>query len=376
MGRAILRVRSIASTLTAGAGLPNKRATAQKRGAPYALAMRSDLRAPRAALILVLLLAACGGGQLASEAPTLDPGPTSSNPIASPATGCVAAPAPASNLPGWTTAAKAPTIFPVIVNSTGSLTCGENRLLFTFLDATNRPVGAPDRTASVALFNLGRDGSTATERFDGRFVWGIENERGFYVANVTFPEAGRWGAEFATTVNGGAPELIRMVFDVATSSPVVRVGQPAPPSDTLTAASVDGSLVRISTDTHPDPAFYRTSVKDAVAGHQPFVLIFATPKFCTSAQCGPTLDRVKPLAADFPTVAFIAVEPYLLTYQNGSLQPVLDANGELQAVPAVGEWGLLSEPWVFVVNRDGIVTASFEGVVATDEIRAATEAIK
>lgn len=323
-----------------------------------------------------MLLAACDGGQLVSNVPTLDPGSSATTPASSPATGCAAAPAPAADLPGWTTAPEAPTVFPVVVNSAGSLTCGENRLLFTFLDASNRPVGAPDRTVSVALFNLGRDGSTATERLDGRFVWGIENERGFYVANVTFPEAGRWGAEFSTSVNGGAPEVIRMTFDVATSSPVIRVGQRAPASDTLTAASVNGDLARISTDAHPDPAFYRTSVKSAVASHQPFVLIFATPKFCTSAQCGPTLDRVKPLAADFPTVAFIAVEPYLLTYQNGSLQPVLDAGGDLQAVPAVGEWGLLSEPWVFVVNRDGIVTASFEGVVATDELRAATEAIK
>ncbi|MEO8469996.1 MAG: hypothetical protein ABI573_10060 [Chloroflexota bacterium] len=338
--------------------------------------MRSDFRAPSATLVVVLLLAACGGGQPASEVPTVGPSTSATSPIPSSATGCVAAPAPAANLPGWTTAPKAPAVFPVVVNSAGSLTCGDNRLLFTFLDATNRPVGAPDRTATVALFNLGRDGSTAVERFDGRFVWGIENERGFYVANVKFPEAGRWGAEFSTSVNGSAPELIRMVFDVATSSSVIRVGQHAPASDTLTAASVNGSLARISTDTHPDPAFYKTSVKDALAAHDPFVLIFATPKFCTSAQCGPTLDRVKPLAADFPTVTFIAVEPYLLTYQNGSLQPVLDANGDLQAVPAVTEWGLLSEPWVFVVNRDGIVTASFEGVVATDEIRAATEAIK
>ena len=274
------------------------------------------------------------------------------------------------------TAQQAPTVFPVVVNSARSLTCGENRLLFTFLDAANQPVSAPNRTVRLTLFNIGRDGAAATQTVDGHFVWGIENVRGFYTANVTFPEAGIWGAEFVTAVDGGTPESIRMTFEVATSSVVVRVGQKAPASDTLTAASVGGDLARISTDPKPDPALYRTSVKDALAAHDPFVLIFATPKFCTSAQCGPTLDRVKPLAAEFPSVTFIAVEPYLLTFQDGTLQPLLDAQGNLQAVQAVDDWGLLTEPWVFVVNRDGIVTASFEGVVAADEIRAAADAVK
>ncbi|TAL08292.1 MAG: hypothetical protein EPO00_07445 [Chloroflexota bacterium] len=337
--------------------------------------MRLVRRDPRLFMGLVLLVAACGGGA-GSLAPTTMPTGTSASASGSPAGGCAAAPAPPANQPGWTTAPKAPSVFPTIVNSARSLTCGDNRLLFTFLDPDNRPVGAPDRSATLKLFDLGRDGGTPTQSADGRFVWGIENERGFYIANVTFAEAGIWGAEFTTSVAGGDPEVIRMTFEVATSSPVVRVGQRAPASETPTAATAGGDLARITTDPNPDPAFYRVSVKGAIEAHRPFVLIFATPKFCTSAQCGPTLDRVKPLAADFPTVAFIDVEPYLLTYQNGSLQPVLDASGNLQIVPAVADWGLLSEPWVFVVDKDGIVTASFEGVVSTDEIRAAAEAVK
>jgi len=305
------------------------------------------------------------------------PGPVVSEaPTGSGETGCTAAPAPPDNQPGWATAEQAPSVFPVIVNSGGSLTCGKNRLLFTFLDDKNNPVAAPDRTASIALFDLGRNGNEPTETEEGSFVWGIEGTRGFYVANVAFPEAGRWGAEFTTAAGGGSPEKIRMTFDVATSSPVVRVGDRAPASDTPTAASVAGDLARLSTDRSPDPALYQTSVKAALAAHEPFVLIFATPKFCASAQCGPTLDRIKPLAADYPGVAFIHVEPYELAFRDGGLQPVLDAQGGLQPVPAVLEWGLLTEPWVFVVDRDGIVRASFEGVVSVDEIRAAADAVK
>lgn len=337
--------------------------------------MRSTVRRFATALVLGSLVVGCGAGGSNGAGATATPAADATSGTAGPGA-CTAAPSPPDKQEGWTSAAKAPTVFPVIVNSSGSLTCGQNRLLFTFLDAENRPVAKPDRTASITLFNLGRDGAKSTNQVDGTFVWGIENERGFYIANVTFPEAGRWGAEFATAAAGAALETIRMTFDVATSSPVVRLGDRAPASETPTAASVGGDLSRISTDPHPDPAFYATSVKAALAAHQPFVLIFATPKFCTSAQCGPTLDRVKPIAAQFPTVAFMHVEPYEMTFQNGALQAALDAQGQLQATKIVAEWGLLSEPWVFVVDRTGIVTASFEGVVSVDEVTAAANAVK
>ena len=321
-----------------------------------------------------LLVAACSAGA-GSSGPAGGTPATTSAPGAPGSAACVAAPTPPADQEGWTTAPSEPSVFPVIVNSSGSLTCGENRLVFTFLDAENRPVGRPDRGASVALYNLGRDGAEPTGSAVGSFVWGIEGERGFYVASVTFAEAGEWGAEFTTTAADGSPEKIRMTFEVATSTPVVRVGDPAPASETPTAASAGGDLARISTDPSPDPAFYERSVKEALAGGEPFVLVFATPKFCASAQCGPTLDRVKPLAAEFAEVRFINVEPYELTFLDGGLQPVLDANGGLVATGTVLDWGILSEPWVFVVGRDGVVTGSFEGVVGTDELRAAVAAV-
>ena len=94
------------------------------------------------------------------------------------------------------------------------------------------------------------------------------------------------------------------------------------------------------------------------------MVVFATPAFCQSAQCGPTLDRVKAgRGQSHPNVAFINVEPYKLQFTEGRLQPVLDANNQLQPVDAVNEWKLLSEPWIFTVDSKGIVRGSFEGVV-------------
>jgi hypothetical protein len=116
-------------------------------------------------------------------------------------------------------------------------------------------------------------------------------------------------------------------------------------------------------------------VADALAAHEPFILVFATPKFCTSAQCGPTLDRLKPIAEAHPDVTFINVEPYKLKVVDGQLQPELDANGALQATDTTNAWGLLTEPWIFAVDRDGVVRGSYELIVSDAELDAALDAI-
>ena len=207
-------------------------------------------------------------------------------------------------------------------------------------------------------------------------MWAIEGSRGVYIASVDLTEAGLWGAEFTTAAAGEASETVRITFDVQPTGTTKRVGDKAPASKTPTLADVGGDVARISSDAAPEPAFYQTSVDTAIAEGKPFLLAFATPKFCTTGQCGPTLDRVKPLVEDYPTVAFINVEPYELAMVSGQLQPTLDAQGQLKPVQAVNEWGLLSEPFIFVVDRTGTITASFEGIVGEDELRTALDAVK
>ena len=100
------------------------------------------------------------------------------------------------------------------------------------------------------------------------------------------------------------------------------------------------------------------------------MLVFATPKFCATAQCGPTLDKLKPIAAANPDLTFINVEPYQLEEVDGQLQPVL-TNDQLTTAPATDAWRLPSEPWIFVVDGDGIVQGSFALIVGDEELEAA-----
>lgn len=293
--------------------------------------------------VLALVVAACGS-----------PAPTGS-----------AVPSAAS---GWGIPTTPPVLTPVLVSN--AIAKGRARILFLYLDKGNNPVSAPDRTAKVAFYDIDRDPNKVVTTAEGAFVWTIKDERGMYIVNVDLPDAGTWGAEFTTQAPGSPAETVRMTFSVRDAPPEIAVGAKAPASKTPTAADVGGDLSKVSTDAKPDPAFYKTSVSDALAAKKPFIVIFATPKFCTSAQCGPTLDQLKPIAAAHPEITFINVEPYQLKLVDGALQPVLDANNQLQATEITNQWGLISEPWIFAVDRNGIVQGSYSLTITDAELNA------
>jgi hypothetical protein len=166
-----------------------------------------------------------------------------------------------------------------------------------------------------------------------------------------------------------------MIFSVRDKTDTPAIGADAPASDTLTATD-PAAIVAISTDQDPDPRLYTLSVKDAIGAGKPFVLVFATPLFCTSGTCGPALDLVKQVMPDYiGRVNFIHVEPYLLQVTDGRTQPALDVLGHPQPVRAVVEWGLPTEPYVFVVDAHGKVAAKFEGMAYPDELTAALDAL-
>ncbi len=319
-------------------------------------------RSSLAVLAVVLgaaLVAACsatGGGATAGAGGT-------------PAGGSAATPGPSTIGTG-----KAPFI-PQIVSS--QQVVGPNRFVFGIDDAKGQTsIGTPDLAVEVGFQSSATPAATI-EAVPATFIWAIQGERGVYAANVTFPAAGDWVALFRAT-GAGLPSdaTVSVQFQVQQTGVVVPIGAQAPSVVTPTAATA-ADIPKIATDPDPDPAFYTTSEDQALARHEPFVLVFATPKFCVSKQCGPTLDGIKAVAkTEAPGIVFINVEPYKLTYANGSLQPVLDASGQLQATDATTAWRLLSEPWVFVVDKQGIVRASFETIVSPDELKAAIAAVR
>lgn len=299
--------------------------------------------------------------------------------IALAACGTTAPPAPtqrasADGYPGWPIGPDPnAAMVPLIVSS--ELVPGPNRFLFSLTDTANALIAAPDLATTARFYDLAADPATPVAEADGVFIWTVPDRIGLYHATVDFGRAGPWGIEIAAAKAGQAEATVRARFDVRESGTTPALGSKAPASATLTADTPDG-IAAISTDTHPDPDFYRTSVADALAAGRPFVLVFATPLFCSSQACGPTLENVKGIAAPYKDrVDFIHVEPYKLRQVDGGLQPEYDASGGFQIVPAVAEWGLPTEPWVFVVAADGTIAAKFEGAVGAEELRGVLDAL-
>ena len=264
-----------------------------------------------------------------------------------------------------------PAILPIPITS--AFHVGDNRIVFTLTDSSGqKQVAGPDRTLTIGYH--GPNGATIPPTAQA-FIWAIEGVNGVYVGRATFPTAGQWTADFTTTAPGSAVETTTFGFDVRDRLEVVSPSDPAPSVKTPTLADVGGDVSKISSDPKPEKRFYETSEADALAAKKPFVLIFATPKFCQTATCGPTLDRLKPVAAAHPEMTFINVEPYKLEDTNGSLQPVLTGQ-DLTPVDATIAFKLSTEPYVFVVGADGKVSASFELVFSPAEIEAAIKAVE
>ncbi|MEO8639553.1 MAG: hypothetical protein ABI458_06540 [Chloroflexota bacterium] len=262
---------------------------------------------------------------------------------------------------------------PVIVSA--ELGTGHSRVLITLQDGDGRSLAAPAVTVEERFFDLDASTDTPVSQVDGTFRWLIPDAKAIYTSSADFARAGNWGIEVTGHEAGEPDRTARAIFSVRETTETPAIGADAPPSDTLTATD-PAAIKAISTDTDPDPAFYALSVKDAIAAGKPFVLVFATPLFCTSGTCGPALDLVRQVAPDYAgRVNFIHVEPYLLQVTDGGTQPELDVLGHPQPVRAVVEWGLPTEPYVFVVDADGKVVAKFEGMAYPDELTAALDAI-
>jgi len=316
--------------------------------------MRYRLFALVALLAAGLALAACGGGAVGTPS----------------APGSVA---PASASPGDGSASGDPQILPLLISS--EITKGQTRFVFALTDRANQLVAAPDVPVHLELYDVAAAPDAVAFEADARFLWAIEGQKGLYVADLDFPAAGRWGVRLTARFPDGTSRQVRADFDVAETGSTPAIGAPVVPLDTPTVTGADANLATVTTDTKPDARFYETSVAQALAAGKPFVLVFATPAFCQTAICGPTLDTVKAVAGDFPNVTFINVEPYKMVMKDGRLQPALDASGQLQAAPWTDAWGLRSEPWVFVVGANGTMAAKFEGTLGADELRAALDSL-
>src|SRR6185503_16537617 len=242
--------------------------------------------------------------------------------------GASAVPSEAGQYPGWPgsgTVVANGDFIPVLVSA--EVGTGHARLMITLRDGEGRSLAAEDLTVDERLYDLAASTETAASETTGAFRWLIPDAKAIYTSYADFARAGDWAMEVTGHQTGKPDRTARMVFSVREKTDTPAIGAAAPASDTLTATD-PAAIAAIATDTDPDPAMYTLSVKDAIAAGKPFVLVFATPLFCTSGTCGPALDLVRQVMPDYVgRVNFIHVEPYLLQVTDGKAQPKLDVLG-------------------------------------------------
>jgi hypothetical protein len=178
--------------------------------------------------------------------------------------------------------------------------------------------------------------------------------KGVYVAYPRFARAGSWGAVITLTYRM-THIILRPAFVVRSHSYSPAVGSPAPRSHNPTVAQLPATLLDSG---RPPDDMHKLSIAQAIGEHRPLVVIFATPAFCESRLCGPEVQLVESIEKPFQRqgVNFIHIEVWK------------NANPADGYAPTFTQWHLHSEPWIFVINRKGIVVAKFEGPTPPDEI--------
>jgi len=185
----------------------------------------------------------------------------------------------------------------------------------------------------------------------------------YVVPKVDFDRNGPWLA-LAMLKGKDGLEVTRV-----TQGPVVgafpkipQVGEKAPVIHTPTEADVGGDLAKIDTRVPPDQ-MHKVDFAEVV-GKKPIVLVFATPALCQSRVCGPVVDVAQQVADSYGDKAdFIHMEVYKDNEISEGIRQQLR------------RYNLETEPWTFLIDRNGIVRDRIEGAYGVSELEAAMKTI-
>jgi hypothetical protein len=276
-------------------------------------------------------------------------------------------------------------VIPILANS--ELVVGQNRVAVGVLAPDGKPiVGAKvhfafydlngsketkkaemDAVSRVPAKDAGIPEQQTITRPDGSklTIFNAGEDVGVYTAIVDFDTAGEWGVEIK--IDSSSPKLTKTLlprFQVLAKGFTPAVGAAAPKSKNLTAADVS-DISQIDSSAKPSTEMHTSTIAAAIAAGKPTLVLFAVPGFCESRLCGPELEIMRKLYPKYKDKAeFIHVE----FYKNP---------GSPNRIPAdvVAEWNLRSEPWFFVIDSKGIITAKFEGPTSLQELDDAVSAV-
>jgi hypothetical protein len=261
----------------------------------------------------------------------------------------------------------------LVVSPTGRVYArGESRFGFGVFTTSREQV----TDAQVAIYAAPHGGGRAVGPFPAR-IDSLQTDPRFeaettandpdaakdvYVTRLRFDRDGPWDLVALFREDGGYSASLIPTIKVGGLNRVPAVNEPAPHVHTPTAGDVHGDLSKIDTR-GPHDDMHDVDLADAL-GHKPVVLLFATPALCQSRVCGPVVDVAEQVKSNFgDRVDFIHMEVYKDNNASEGLRPQMRA------------FGLPTEPWLFVIDRKGIIRTRIEGAFGVSELERAVRQV-
>lgn len=255
------------------------------------------------------------------------------------------------------------------------LAFGTVDLEFFYLGTRSAPLDPPRPGAETTASFLPIPGSdTPAEDGDGPRRVEPADARGVYGAeDVRFDDAGFWRVVLTAAVDGETV-VAEAAFGVNAEHQTPAPGDPAPDVEQPIAGTpgVDPTAIdsRARDGEVPDPDLHDTTVPDALAAGMPVMVVVATPVYCVSQFCGPITDAVGELQDTYgDRAAFVHIE----VWEDFEAKKVNAAARAWMSKDPTSQ--NLTEPWVFLVGADGVITHRWDNVATVAEMTAALEGL-
>ena len=254
-----------------------------------------------------------------------------------------------------------------VVPGTSDYGTGENRVSFLIVDKQSKLIEEKRARVWIARGLREKPFAETTATLEPIGIPGgvAADAQNIYVATVNTPTPGKYWILARPTTGKEIQALGSIVVRKHAMAP--EVGDRAIPSRNPTlAADAPVASVRAATTAEPaDLNLLRTTVAASMAAKRPFVVTFATPLYCQTRTCGPVVQVVQSVARDWQGkgVDFIHIEIYK------------DNDPSKGTNRWVDEWKLPTEPFTFVVDRDGVIRTRLEGAFSPAELEAAVRKV-
>lgn len=246
------------------------------------------------------------------------------------------------------------------------LSFGEVALGFSYLGTQEQPA-APAAGPSAPASFLPTPG-TPDEPGSSATLTPPSQGRGVYQADeVTFDRAGIWQVDLTAEVASEGTRTASASFEVVKEPVLPYPGQRALRTENLTIGAKDAPAGAIDSraangDPVPDPQLHAWTIADAIAQRLPVLVTFATPVYCTSRFCGPTVDEIASLEHTYrDRAAFIHIEIWR------------DFQGKV-INQAAADWlyrdDTLTEPWTYLIGSNGRILDRWGALFDPGEVSA------